>query len=120
MATALLFVYGTLKTGYPNNHFLQDQRFLGPARTAPLYRLFVNDWYPCLVPDTCQGQRIAGEVWQVDEETLRRLDDYEGVPTWFTRQPVRLEGHAELIWAYFYQGEVTTLRECANGVWPPE
>ena len=39
-AMSLVFVYGTLKRGYSNHHFLAGQAFQGEARTAPGFALF--------------------------------------------------------------------------------
>jgi len=34
-----IFVYGTLKRGGRNHHFMAGQQFVGEARTAPGYTL---------------------------------------------------------------------------------
>ncbi len=115
MANTLLFVYGTLKRGCCNHHRLIGQEFVGVARTLALYRLYRIDWHPGLVAAEL-GVAVEGELWAVDERTLHRLDEYEGVPTWFDRRPVRLAAIEERAEAYFYQGDVAGKVEC-GGNW---
>lgn len=87
----LLFVYGTLKRGASNHHWLTGQTFVGEAHTAPGYRLFGLGGYPGLVlwPDDRDG--VAGEVWSVDDACLADLDAFEGVPEGlYRRELIRL------------------------------
>jgi len=37
--THRVFVYGTLKRGYPNNPLLEGSQFLGEAVTVPTYKM---------------------------------------------------------------------------------
>ncbi len=48
-STSLVFVYGSLKYGYRLHGLLSDQTALGPASTAPWYRLYDLGEYPGLV-----------------------------------------------------------------------
>src|SRR4051812_12996853 len=77
--STLLFVYGTLKRGCSNHDHLAGQRFVGPARTQPGFRLYDLGGYPGIVaqPDDTLG--VIGEVWAVDDDILRDLDQFEGV-----------------------------------------
>ena len=75
----LLFVYGTLKQGGSNHHYLAAQRLVGPVRTAPAYRLHLLDGYPGMVRAAAGGRSIAGELWEVDAPCLAALDELEGV-----------------------------------------
>ncbi len=72
-----VFVYGTLKRGNGNHHLLAHSEFIGKATTAPEFRLLsaFRNVFPYLVP----GEKsIIGEVFEVDEATLRNLDRLEG------------------------------------------
>lgn len=112
----LLFVYGTLKRGLRNHHFLAGQEFLGPARTLPGYRLYHCGPYPGVVADR-GGPAVEGELWRVDDITLRRLDEFEGVPTVFDRREIPLENRDEPAFVYLYVKDVSGFAECA--AWPP-
>ena len=87
---AILFVYGTLKRGCGAHYLLRRAEFLGEAVTRPCYRLYDLGAYPALVEDA-NGVAVRGELWAVDEATLRELDEYEGAPGEFVRRPAALE-----------------------------
>ena len=73
-----LFIYGTLKRGGSNHHYMKGQTFVGEASTAPHYRLVSMGTYPGMVRSE-SGRSIKGEVWDVDEACLGRLDILEGI-----------------------------------------
>ena len=84
----LLFVYGTLKRGCSNHHFLTGQEFVGEARTAPGFRLFALRGHPGLVARDEDQEGVAGEVWSVDQPALVRLDALEGLAEGMYRREV--------------------------------
>ncbi len=104
--TTRLFVYGTLRTGQAAHHLLAGQRFLGLARTRPLYRLLPETPYPALVPvppdAAAAGEAVPGEVWEVDPQRLTQLDAWEEVPHLYQRRPIDLEGDWTDVQAYFW------------------
>lgn len=104
----LLFVYGTLKRGMSNHHRLAGQHLVGEARTQPVYRLYRIDWYPGLVRVITDGVTVEGELWEVDDATLRQLDEYEGVPTWFERCELEIDGVDKPVQGYLYRGDVSS------------
>merc|ERR1711936_990284 len=64
----LVFVYGTLKKGQPNHHWLSTaengwQRFLGEAETNNKFPLVIASRYniPYLIDQPGTGNRIHGE-----------------------------------------------------------
>lgn len=86
-----IFVYGTLKRGCRNASQLEGQRFLGEARTRPLYRLADLGGYPGMQPAACEGVSIRGEVWEVDSRCRARLDVLEDVAHGvYALEPVQL------------------------------
>jgi gamma-glutamylaminecyclotransferase len=74
-----VFVYGTLKRGGSNHHFLAGQHFLAEARTPPGFTLFLIGDYPGMVRDPHDAEGVTGELWSVTHDCLQRLDDLEGV-----------------------------------------
>jgi gamma-glutamylcyclotransferase (GGCT)/AIG2-like uncharacterized protein YtfP len=106
-----LFVYGTLKRGGRGHALLAGQQFLGPAQTAPRYRLLTRNWYPCLVEDP-GGYAVEGELWRVEEAALPALDQFEGEADLFQRRPVEMEDGRVGIVSYFFLGDQTGLTEC--------
>ena len=96
----VVFVYGTLKRGERNHRLLAGQEFLGPAATAPRYRVADLGPYPGLVRDDRNGLAVVGELFAVSECCLGELDDFEGMPDLFVREPIEIDGRAD-VWAYY-------------------
>lgn len=106
MASTILFLYGTLKYGGSSHEKLADQEFIRAAETLPLYRLHGLGWHPGLVVDKSAGLAIKGELWSVDDDTLAKLDEYEGVPHWFSREQIAIAELVGDVQAYFFLGQV--------------
>ncbi len=75
----LIFVYGTLKRGCSNHHFLTDQEFVGEARTVPGFRLYELGGHPGMVAKADDLDGVTGEIWAVNAAALVRLDGLEGL-----------------------------------------
>lgn len=75
----LVFVYGTLKRGGSNHHYLAAQKFVGEARTKPGFRLYELNGYPGMIAVAADREGVTGEVWSVDASALQQLDALEGV-----------------------------------------
>jgi gamma-glutamylcyclotransferase (GGCT)/AIG2-like uncharacterized protein YtfP len=117
-----IFVYGTLKRGLSNHHFMAGQRFVGEARTAPRYRMADCGGYPGMYAVEHQGVSVRGEVWQVDEGCRARLDVLEDVATGlYTVEPVALLApfDAAQVYTYLYRWPVDG-RPDAGDEWTDE
>lgn len=97
-----VFVYGSLKQGFGNHeHFLADQTFLGERKTADKeYLMLSYGAYPASIRVDSDGYAISGELYEVDNVTLSRLDRLEGNGLFYKREQVEIEGEAELAWMY--------------------
>jgi gamma-glutamylcyclotransferase (GGCT)/AIG2-like uncharacterized protein YtfP len=113
----LLFVYGTLQRGGVRHHFLQNQPFLGDARTLPFYALFDLEHYPGLVHRPAEGRSVRGELYRVETRLRDRLDREEGAPALFRLEPVALEGVDGPAYAYLYQRSVEGRALCEQDHW---
>jgi len=113
----IVFVYGTLKRGFPNHAFLANAAFLGEATTAERYPMVVQGRFfsPAVIPEPGQGERVRGELWQVDAATLARLDELESVhlPSGYIREKIKVEPIAGAriteAWVYFKPRERVTV-----------
>lgn len=92
-----LFVYGTLKQGFPNHGINTGRRVPGRFRTRLAYPLLVvrlpqEDRAPWLLDQPGQGLPVWGQVFEVDAATLAAMDVLEevGRPTGYVRRPVSL------------------------------
>ncbi|KAF7669207.1 hypothetical protein LDENG_00233350 [Lucifuga dentata] len=93
-----IFVYGTLKKGQPNNYHMFDKangkaEYLGSACTTEKYPLVIAGKYniPFLLNIPSQGHRVQGEIYKVDEQMLKFLDDFESVPSLYQRTLAKLQ-----------------------------
>ena len=103
--THRVFVYGTLKRGYNNHYLLERSRYMGKSATAPHY-LMVSGGFPVILPLNA-GQSVAGELYHVDDATLARLDQLEGVPYMYTREVIDVLERGNPVKAYVYVGNPT-------------
>jgi gamma-glutamylcyclotransferase (GGCT)/AIG2-like uncharacterized protein YtfP len=85
-----LFVYGSLLSGEAHAARLGGSRLVGPARTVARYTLVDLGAYPALLDGGTTS--VSGEVYEVNGETLAALDEFEGHPDEYRRQPVDLLG----------------------------
>lgn len=72
--------------------------------------------YPGLLDATDgQGRAIAGELWQVDDDGVKRLDIVEGtVDHLFERRAVRLQGVREPVEAYYFAAEAAGMADAGT------
>jgi gamma-glutamylaminecyclotransferase len=117
---ALLFIYGTLKRGGSNHHYLRGQHLLGPARTASGWALYSLGRYPGMVPAPAEERGVTGELWAVDAACLAALDELEGLAEGeYSRIPLSLaQPHADLaVQTYRYLRPLTHARRLGD-TWP--
>lgn len=105
IATAILFIYGSLKRGQSNHRILADQEYLGDAVTEPRYRIIQLGKYGGLIRDEVAGFAVKGELWAVSACGLAELDDFEMGEGLWARFPVAVAGR-EGVEAYFWTGDV--------------
>lgn len=131
----LVFVYGTLMQGECRHAALESQKFIGPARTSPRYLMLDCGSYPGLIeseettvdPDAATGRSegdsfragrsILGELYEVDAETLSRLDSIEEVDSGLYRRcPIELASphHETQAVAWFYAQPSSHLPPCGT------
>jgi allophanate hydrolase len=81
-------IYGTFMRGQPGHANLVGTRFVEAVETAPRYRLWeVDGRWPAVIEDD-DGVAIAAELYEIDEEHLRRLAELE--PPGWNRAAVEL------------------------------
>lgn len=99
-----VFIYGTLKKGqYFHDQYLGGEKstYLGQALISSDYSLYV-DTLPSLVREKCELGMVKGELYEVDSDVLKSLDDLEGHPRIYRREVVDIEvnGEKTTAWAY--------------------
>lgn len=100
MSKHLVFVYGTLRRGgaramsirFPNSQFIADAKVSGS-----LYDLGA---YPGLVLND-SNSLVVGEVYEVDDELLKELDDFEVSSSYRRKQvEISLDTQRRICWTY--------------------
>ncbi|MBO9521545.1 MAG: gamma-glutamylcyclotransferase [Nocardioidaceae bacterium] len=67
----LLFVNGTLMRGLELHPNLRGAPLVRETRTAPRYRVFsIGDVHPGMYEDASAGVAVAGELYELDQDTL--------------------------------------------------
>ncbi|HSE77609.1 MAG TPA: gamma-glutamylcyclotransferase family protein [Alphaproteobacteria bacterium] len=104
-----IFVYGTLKRGFPNHTAIKKtQAFIGRFQTCERYELVLTaPWYsPVMIDERGAGHNVVGEVFAADAEALAELDRLEGthLPTGYRRIEVQVQnidtGAMIVAWVY--------------------
>ncbi|GCB71150.1 gamma-glutamylaminecyclotransferase-like isoform X1 [Scyliorhinus torazame] len=90
-----VFVYGTLKKGQPNHHYMVDGTkgkglYCGTGHTHQKYPLVIAGKFniPFLLHLPGKGHEIAGEIYLIDDQLLQFLDEFESCPDLYQRRPV--------------------------------
>jgi gamma-glutamylcyclotransferase (GGCT)/AIG2-like uncharacterized protein YtfP len=110
--THRLFVYGSLKRGHRHHAELGGARFISVVRTSPAYRLLDFGTYPGLARGT---RAIGGELFEVDDAVLERLDEFEGSDYFRTRIEL---SDGSTVEAYLVVDAITSgAREIEGGTW---
>ena len=104
-----VFVYGTLMQGQRAHHMLCGARYAGKCKLHA-HAMFHLGRYPGIV--RMDGETVWGELYYVNQEMLRTMDEYEEEGSLYRRVAVRLRGEkgAFTAQAYIYNRDVTGCR----------
>ncbi|KRX08200.1 hypothetical protein PPERSA_12355 [Pseudocohnilembus persalinus] len=114
----LVFTYGTLKKGFINNHYMKRGIYLGSAKIKKQQPSLYNetakefDYYQIIIDKKYsvpylfslkkikqeeksfnhlhpeKVNHVKGDLFLLDDQSLEILDDFEGVPNFYNRQPL--------------------------------
>ena len=106
-----VFVYGTLKQGHRNAHINAGVRVPGDFVTVERFPLYVigPNQLPWLVASPGQGEHVVGQLYEVDDAALVRMDALERItePDWYARAEIAVRPRADAqapsqrAWVYF-------------------
>ena len=103
MTTHFLFVYGTLRQSGSNSllKMFPNSRFVGNA--AVCGRLYDLGDYPAILLDSSAAP-VAGEVYEIDNDTLTALDEFEA-SAGYGRKRIEILVHGERTPCLLYDPE---------------
>jgi gamma-glutamylcyclotransferase (GGCT)/AIG2-like uncharacterized protein YtfP len=111
-------VYGTLKQGLPNHGYLRDAIFLGEDILSQI-TLYDLGYFPGAKLEVSMGIQV--EVFDINSETLQRLDWLEGYypdqPERSFYQRITLATRYGEAWVYLYAHGVEDLPVIRRGGW---
>jgi gamma-glutamylcyclotransferase (GGCT)/AIG2-like uncharacterized protein YtfP len=121
MSSRPLFVYGTLRHGYPNRYarlLERSARYLGTARIPG--RLYRVSWYPGARVRRSANEWVTGDLFRLrNAAMLARLDQYEGAHEYRRVAATALlpGGERMRCWVYEFIGGVMEGRRVQSGDW---
>ena len=109
-----VFVYGTLKRGQRNFHYLRDSEFVAEFITEAVYSMHSFDTYPAVC---LPGQHaIHGEIYHVSDAQFQQLDELDSYPDYYQR--IEIPTHHGDAWMYIVESELCRGRPLLTGCWP--
>lgn len=108
----LIFVYGTFREGECHHHVLENCQALGEFHTLPEFALYEINHQPVV---SSGANSISGEIYLVDDDTLKKLDTLKNVPTEFYRS--QIDTNFGVAWIYLYKQNLTTGELITSGNW---
>lgn len=118
--TEYAFVYGTLKKGFPNNTFLQDEdtQFIGDATTKQNGFLMISLGPFPAVLEYNSNYKISGEIYKVTKKTLDNLDYLESNGSLYTRKKkefILSSGKTIEAWIYLMPPQILSKLQTKRG-----
>lgn len=114
-AKSLVFVYGSLRQGMGNHYMMEGTEFIGTA-VVNGYRLLDVGAFPAVIVG--EGE-VVGEVYEVKEADLARLDRFEGCPSLYVREEAiaKFHGSSECVNVFIYRWnkDASKLRPIKSG-----
>jgi len=96
MKKTLIFVYGSLKSGYGNNIVLDDSTFIDFHATNSKYTMYDLGAFPAVALGGKSS--ITGEIYSVSDEILNAVDVLEGVDhDFYKRHTISTKEYGDVI-----------------------
>jgi gamma-glutamylaminecyclotransferase len=111
----LVFVYGSLKRGFQHHDQMLGAIFLGDVALDGHFLVLYDGGYPALVRGDAVDL-VHGELYQVHDLHLARLDEFEECPEFYVRRQVKLTS-GQTAWAYLNAQKETSQFPRLAGKW---
>ena len=93
-----VFVYGTLRPGQRNHHYMATATHAGAYITPACFTLLDTGPYPAALD--AGETALVGDVFEVDEDSFAALDRLEDYPIHYTRRQIDTD-HGQA-WIYLW------------------
>lgn len=102
-----VFVYGSLRKGLSNHHFLDNSEYIGDFVSEKQFHLmtYKNFNFPYLLDDLGIDRpksNIKGEIYKINDITLKKLDNLESNSIVYQRKKYKFINDNIEIEAYIY------------------
>jgi len=117
-----IFVFGTLKQGFPNHKCNSGERLPGNYQTLHKYPLYLvgKRCSPWLILDPGRGNKIQGQIFTVDSDGLKQMDKLERIaePDGYRRIQIAVvsDSSAEPIKVFAYVKSTQQLKSATHKV----
>lgn len=117
MSNVNMFVYGSLKRGYPNHRLLESCMISCKQATIKGTLYDIKLGFPAL--QLKGNYTIKGELAQIDERVLPYFDHFEGVPRFYQREETDVNVDGKTVKAYVYTMKILPANSSIikNGQW---
>ena len=114
----LIFVYGSLKEGFPNYHkYIKSNgaRYKGTHITKPIYTMVSLGGFPGVYPNGKTA--ITGEVYDFPFYYIPLLDKLEGYPQFYNRVKIVTPYGKAWMWMLNNPRQYSEHRKIESGEW---
>lgn len=103
----LVFVYGSLRKGFSNHHFLNNSEYIGDFTSEEQFYLitYKSLSFPYLLEDLeidRPKSNIKGEIYRVNDDVLSKLDNLESNSVIYQRKKYKFLNEKNIFEAYVY------------------
>lgn len=118
-----LFVYGSLKKGFENEHILDKGRYISKATTVRKFAMYKakGGEYPYLLKNK-PLHNIEGELYKIArKDLLKKIDIFEGSPDYYTREAIEVKSRSfetnKRAFTYFYTNKLDSKKKQPITTW---
>ena len=108
-----VFVYGTLKSGHRNHHYLEQADFIGHHVTDKCFSMYEYDDFPAVTQNGSHA--VSGEIYRINQQQFEMLDELEWYPRLYQR--IEIQTSHELAWMYIVKPELCRDKKLLDGSW---
>lgn len=102
MSKHFIAAYGTLMSGFHNNHLLDGAVKLDDAVGAFHGTMVTQGFFPFFTVEEPDAKPVV-EIYEIDDDTLENVDGLEGHPDWYKReQRTFILSNGEKVRAWIY------------------